>query len=91
MLLRHFCEKQGQSKGIKQFIRVLMFFKDHDKREVISAVEKAVSANVSCSEAVEQILVSRTVSQDGAFVSLPDWGTLPAPDVSVYDRIGGGL
>jgi len=91
MLLRHFREKQGQSKGTKEFIRVLMLFKDHDEREVISAVEEAVSANVSCSEAVEQILVFRTVPKGKAFVSLPNWGTLPPPDISVYDRIGGGL
>ena len=91
MLLRHFCEKQGQSKGTKEFIRVLMLFKEHDKREVISAVEEAVSANVSSSEAVEQILRFKTVPQDQVFVSLPNWETLPPPDVSVYDRIGGGL
>lgn len=88
-LLRHFCEKQGQSKGTKEFVRVLMLFKEHDEREVISAVEEAVSANVSSSEAVEQILLFRTVPQDEVFVSLPNWETLPAPDVSVYDRIGG--
>ena len=87
MLLRHFRERQGQSKGTKEFIKVLMLFKEHDKREVISAVEEAVSANVSSSEAVEQILVFRTVSQDEVFVSLPNWETLSPPDVSVYDRI----
>ena len=98
MLLRHFCEKQGQSKGTKEFIRVLMLFKEHDKREVISAVEKAVSANVSSSEAVEQILIFSSVPQGKVFDSLPNWETLPPPDVSIYDRIaclphrqGGGL
>lgn len=65
--------------------------KEHDERDVISGVEEAVSANVSSSEAVEQILLFRTVPQDGVFVSLPNWETLPPPDVSVYDRIGGGL
>ena len=86
-LLWHFCEKQGQSKGTKEFIKVLMLFKEHDKREVIPAVEEAVSANVSSSGAVEQILLFRAVSQDEVFVSLPNWETLPPPDVSVYDRI----
>ena len=90
-LLRHFCEKQGKSKGIKAFIRVLMFFKDHDERDVMSAVKKAVSAHVSSSEAVKQILASSAVPQDKTIVSLPNWETFPPADVSVYSQIGGAL
>jgi len=90
-LLRHFCQKQGQTKGTKDFIRVLMLFKEHDERDVISAVEEAVSANVSSSESVEQLLINRTASQDDSFAPLRNWETLPPPDVSVYDRIGGAL
>ncbi len=90
-LLRNFREKQGQSKGTKEFIKVLMLFKEHDERDVISGVEEAVKANVSSSEAVEQILIFRAAPQDDFFVSLHDWQTLPPPDVSVYDRIGGAI
>jgi len=68
-----------------------MLFKEHDERDVISGVEEAVSANVSSSEAVEQVLIFRSGPQDDFFVSLHDWETLPPPDVSVYDRIGGAI
>ena len=90
-LLRHFRGKQGQTRGTKEFIRVLMLFKQHDERDVIAAVEKALFAHVSSSEAVEQILNFRAMPQDGAFESLSHWETFPSPDVSVYDRIGGGV
>jgi transposase len=90
-LLRHFCQKQGQTKGTKDFIRVLLFFKEHDEREVISAVGEAVSANVSSSDSVEQLLINRGVSQNDSFAPLRNWETIPSPDVSVYDRIGGAL
>jgi len=90
-LLRHFCQKQGQTKGTKDFIKVLMLFKEHEEGEVLSAVEEAVSANVSSSEAVEQLLTNRTAPQDDFFLPLQNWETLPPPDVSLYDQIGGAL
>jgi hypothetical protein len=91
-LLTHFCQKQGQTKGTKDFISVLMLFKDHDEKDVISAVEEAISARVSSSEAVEHILVNRIAPEaEDLFVPLNNWETLPAPDVSAYDRIGGAL
>ena len=91
-LLTHFCQKQGQTKGTKDFISVLMLFKDHDEKDVISAVEEAISARVSSSEAVEHILVNRIAPEaEDLFVPLNNWETLPTPDVSAYDRIGGAL
>ena len=87
-LLDRFCRKQGNTKGIKEFISVLMLYKDHAAADIQSAVEKALSANVSCSEAVEHIL--KSVDNDPAFAPLPDWQSLPAPDVSIYEQIGGG-
>jgi len=90
-LLTHFCQKQGQTKGTKDFISVLMLFKDHDEKDVVSAVEEAVSAHISSSEAVEHILINRITPEEDLFVPLNNWGTLPAPDVSAYNRIGGAL
>ena len=70
---------------------VLMIFKEHDEGDVVSAVQPAVSANVSYNEAVDQILITRRAPQYDFFVTLRNWETLPPPDVSVYDRIGGAL
>ena len=91
-LLEHFCEKQGQTKGIKDFISVLMLFKEYKESDVISAVEEAVLAHVSSSEAVEHILLNMIApAAKHSPVSLDNWQTLPPPDVSVYDGIGGAI
>jgi len=69
-----------------------MLFKDHDKSDVVSAVEEAISARVSSSEAVEHILINRITPEDkDLFVRLNNWETFPVPDVSAYNRIGGAL
>jgi len=39
-LLERFREKQGHTKGTKDFINVLMLFKEHKREDVISAVEE---------------------------------------------------
>lgn len=90
-LFRHFCQRQGQSKGTKDFIKVLILFKGHDEGEVNSVVEEALSANLSSSEAVRQLLINRAASQDDSFTPLHNWETIPPPDVSVYDQVGGAV
>jgi len=90
-ILVRFCEKQGHTRGTKDFINVLMLFKEHKKENVISAVEEALSAGVSSSETVEHILISRIAPVEYSPVPLNNWETLPPPDVSVYSQIGGAL
>jgi transposase len=90
-LLGRFCEKQGHTRGTKDFINVLMLFKEHKKEDVVSAVEEAISAGVSSSEAVEHILISRIAPVEHSPVPLDNWETLSPPDVSVYSSIGGVL
>ena len=88
-LLAHFTKKQGKNKGTKEFIKVLMLFKEHGKRDVLSAVEAAVASHVSSHDAVEQILRYQAAlkQQTPSFPSLSTWETLPPPDVSVYDQV----
>jgi transposase len=90
-LLEQFYQKHGHSKGTKEFIKVLWLYKEHEEKDVTSAVEAALLAGVGCSEAVEHILANRTDSGKQTFVPLNNWQTFPPPDVSVYDRIGGDL
>jgi len=47
-------------------------------------------ANVSCSDAVVQILNSFK-KPINIFSALPNWEILPTPDVTVYSQIGGAL
>jgi transposase len=87
-LLSRFCESQGPTSGIKDFIRVLLLFKENEEKEVIEAVEAAVRAKVSESGAVEHLLLrSRTTSYE--VPPLDHWPRLPTPDLSVYGQIGG--
>ncbi|MFV9646254.1 MAG: IS21 family transposase [Desulfobacterales bacterium] len=90
-LLGRFCKKQGHTKGIKDFISVLMLYKDHDAGDIESAVEKALSANVSSSQAVKYILINSQKQTEPSFAALKNWQTLPPPDVSIYHQIGGGI
>ena len=55
-LFERFCEAQGTNRGIKEFIGVLKLFGDHEHREVMTAVEAAVTAGVSSRQAVEHLL-----------------------------------
>ncbi len=88
-LLEQFCQKQGHTKGIKDFISVLMLYKDHAVCDIESAVEKALTANTGSSHAVEHILKSS--QHDPSFVTLENWQTLPPPDVTIYGQIGGDI
>jgi hypothetical protein len=90
-LLEKFCQKQGHTKGIKDFISVLMLYKDHAAGDIKSAVETALSSGAGSSEAVEYILIHKERNDEPSFSALDNWQTLPPPDVSVYDQIGGVL
>jgi transposase len=90
-LLERFRQNQGPSGGTKDFIAVLLLFKEHDGAEVIHAVEEAVMAHVSSSEAVAHILSKVTGSAEHCAQPLTGWQRLPPPDLSVYSQIGGGI
>jgi transposase len=89
-LLERFCQKQGDTKGIKDFISVLMLYKNHAAADIESAVEKALCANASCSQAVEHILNKSQDDYQPSFAPLDNWQSLPPADVTVYDQLGGG-
>ncbi|MEJ2170572.1 MAG: IS21 family transposase, partial [Desulfobacterales bacterium] len=89
-LLELFVRKQGETKGVKDFISVLMLYKDHDAKAIEEATEKALEANSGSSDAVKHMLINPH-GQAADFGSLINWQTLPPPDVSVYHQIGGAL
>jgi transposase len=90
-LLDKLCQKQGHTKGIKDFISVLMLYKEHTADDIESAVEKALSSGASSSQVVKHILIHKEGDGDQSFSSLDNWQTLPPPDVSVYGQVGGAL
>lgn len=88
ILLERFCEKQGQTTGIKDFISVLMFYRDYAKPDVQDAVEKAIEANLSTSDGVKSLLLYPKLEETN-IEPLSQWGQLSAPDVSIYTELGG--
>ena len=88
LLLERFCRAQGETKGIKDFITVLMLYREYGAEEIEAAVELAVDNNVSSSDGVHHIL-AYTGSVNIPIEPLASWPTLPPPDLSVYGQLGG--
>jgi hypothetical protein len=68
-----------------------MLFRGNSGADVIRAVEKALAANVSSSEAVIHILRNGQEKAAPHIKPLENWLRLPPADVSIYDQIGGDL
>jgi len=88
LLLERFCRAQGETKGIKDFITVLMLYRDHKACEIEAAVELATQNHISTSEGVRHILAF-TGDADARIAPLAAWPTLPPPDVAAYGQLGG--
>ena len=89
-LLARFCSKQGATNGIKDFISVLMLYKEFDEKEIQTAVELSLTADAGSSATVEHIL--RHSSKPGQqFDCAVNWQRLEPADVSLYQQIGGDL
>jgi hypothetical protein len=87
-LLERFCSAQGETKGIKDFIAVLMFYRDYATDEIEVAVELAIENNISSSDGVRHLLVY-TGGADMTIAPLASWPSLPPPNLAVYGQLGG--
>jgi len=88
ILLERFCRAQGETKGIKDFITVLMLYREHKASEIEAAVELSAENNISTSEGVRHILI-RAGDVDTTIAPLAAWSSLPPPDVAAYGQLGG--
>jgi Mu transposase, C-terminal domain len=84
-LLGRFQESQGETAGIKDFISVLMLYREHSREEIQTAVELALVHNLSSSPGVKHLLHK---SEPG-HPPLQQWPATLIPDVSVYGQLGG--
>jgi transposase len=90
-LLERFRDKQGHSHGTKDFIGVLMLYRQYEGNDILTAVELALESKVSTSEGVKNIMLYLTKQSDNTFDSLDIWEALPEPDVSIYGQLGGQI
>lgn len=81
-LLAQFKEKQGETAGIKDFIAVLMLYRDHDGREIEAAVDLALENRISNSEGIRHILIHSGAEEH--FAPLAGWPATVKPDVRRY-------
>jgi hypothetical protein len=88
LLLNRFCRAQGETKGIKDFINVLMLYRDYAADELEAAVELATENNISASDGVRHLLVYMG-DKSVKIAPLAAWQRLPAPDVAAYGQLGG--
>jgi hypothetical protein len=89
LLLERFCRAQGETNGIKDFITVLMFYRDYAAKEIEAAVELAIEKNISASDGVRHILVYSGGGAEATIAPLRAWPSLPPPNVAVYGQLGG--
>lgn len=85
-LLERFKEKQGETAGIKDFIAVLMLYRDYDKNEIEAAVELALESGLSNSEGIRHILIYSGPEEQ--FAPLAGWPSTTVPDVTLYGKLG---
>ena len=77
-----------RSKGIKEFVTVLMLYRQHEARDVAAAAELALEHGLSSSEGVRHLLEYPRKAVTG-IPPLAGWPSLPPPDVAIYGQLGG--
>ncbi len=87
-LLSRFCAAQGETKGIKDFISVLMLYQHHDSSEIDAVVDLAMQSYISSSEGVKHLLIYAN-SKDIQQAPLNNWSSFPDADLEDYAPLGG--
>lgn len=86
-LLERFQQVQRETGGIKDFINVLMLYRDYKPEEVEAAIELALEKQLNTSDGVKHILLY--LKAEHSIEPLSDWPSIEAPDVSIYGQLGG--
>lgn len=81
-----FVVSHGETDGIRDFILVLMLYREHRAQDVETAVETAVLKGVSSSAGVKHLLQPHNVK---TFEAVKGWPATEPADVSVYAQLGG--
>jgi transposase len=85
-LLLRFKEKQGETSGIKDFISVLMLYRDYPPEDIEAVVELALENSISTSDGIKHMLVYSGPEEN--FAPLAGWPATLVPDVADYAQLG---
>lgn len=86
-LLVKFQAGQGETGGIKDFISVLMLYRDHNGADIEAAVELALANGISSSAGVKHLLLHS--KPEPGFAPLGNWPATPQADIAAYGELGG--
>jgi hypothetical protein len=86
-LLEQFRQKQGESNGIKDFICVLMLYREYSKEEVDAAIHIAAEKRLGHSEGVKHLLIQAKPQE--SIEPLAGWSPTLEANVAMYDQLGG--
>ena len=85
-LLLRFKERQGDTAGIKDFISVLMLYRDYAPEDIEAVVELALENSVSTSDGIRHMLIYSGPEEN--FAPLQGWPATLVPDVADYAQLG---
>jgi transposase len=85
-LLLRFKERQGETSGIKDFISVLMLYRDYPPEDIEAVVELALEHSVSTSDGIKHMLIYS--GPEKHFEPLAGWPTTLVPDITRYAGLG---
>lgn len=85
-LLGKFIAAQGETKGTRDFISVLMLYREQSPGDVQAAVEQALENGISSSAGVKYILLDEPSGLE--FETVDGWPATIVPDVSIYEQLG---
>ena len=86
-LLERFQESSGISGGTKDFLNVLMLYRDYDEKAIEHAVTVALEHGVSSSGGIKHILIYSN-TPELIIPPLSGWKGSAPPDLSVYGQLG---
>ena len=87
-LLERFQQNQGNTRGIKDFITVLMLHRSYTPSEVEAAVELALEQGLNSSDGVHHLLIYANESPVETS-PLNGWESIAPADLRQYDQLGG--
>jgi hypothetical protein len=85
-LLARFQDSQGETAGIKDFVSVLLLYREHAAAAIQAAVELALEHQISSSAGVRHILLHTCETPTPK--PLSHWPATLLPDLSVYGQLG---
>ncbi len=85
-LLLTFKERQGDTSGIKDFIGVLMLYKDYPPDDIEAVVELALENHVLTGDGIKHMLVYSGPEEH--FEPLQGWPATSVPDIARYASLG---